>query len=463
MKKKTAAQELIRIKRLKKHNKDSLSARFRARRAKRQRKHSKAPFMTELNTVQLNEAEISNEMSNMVINRSLDRVNNLKSFTFPKVFDIFSDPEGALSTINELRSVLLHPHLSQKLKLNHKKVKINSLGSEALLGLLTSEIVSRRRHQLGENLEIEGRFPNDKIAKALVERIGLVCELDDDAFQDASNTEHDSDYHLFRADNRYHEGASVKQDKKRKVATDCVDYLEKCMNSHRLTIKSEAQDRMVACLGEVLDNANEHCGRTKSLWYVRGYFNDIKSTDCKSRYLELTVMNFGNSISENFLNLPDDSKVKRKAKTYVDRHSNKVSEDALFTVAALQGSMSSKLDKEPTRGQGSVTLIETFESIYNDYCALRDPSGRSKARAVMNIISGRTVVTFDGRHQSKVVEKAGGGEVFQMAFNESQSLADSPDHRNVSTMKNIHFPGLMINIRIPLQGSTVPLEGVEND
>ncbi|WP_318413809.1 hypothetical protein [Photobacterium leiognathi] len=462
MKKKSLVDDFIRIKRLKKHKKNSKSAIHRIRKKKRLKHELLKNKYLSSDVIQLHGADISYEMGRMSSTQITVKQSDLNSFTFPATFDIFSAPEEALRTIDRLRSVLLHPKL-KKLKLNHKKVKINSLGSEALLGLMTNEVISLRRHQLGEELDIEGLFPKDKIAKALVERVGIVCELQDDAFQDASNSEHNADVHLFRADNRYHENASVKNDRKREVAKDCVDYLEKCMNSHKLSIKSEAQKRLIACLGEVLDNANEHCHRTKSLWYVRGYFNDVKSNDCKSRSLELMVMNFGNSISQNFLDLPNDSHVKKLAKTYVDRHRNNTAESALFTVAALQGSMSSKLDTEPTRGQGTVTLIETFESIYKGYRALRDPNGTTNSRAVMNIISGDTVITFDGKHHSVVVEKEDGSEKFQMPFNGVQSLSHAPDSKYVYTMKDICFPGLMINIRIPLQGSTKPLEGVGND
>lgn len=460
MKKKSLVDDFIRIKKTKKHDKNSKSARFRIRKKKRIKNEQLKYKHLNGDIVQLNNADISDEIGRMSSAPVSVKKSDLKAFTFPATFDIFSNPEEALKTLERLRSVLLHPKLI-KLNLNHKKVRSNSLGSEALLGLMTNEIINLRRHQRGEHLDIEGRLPNDKIAKALVQRIGLVCELQDDAFKDASNTEHTKSVHLFRADNRYHEGASVKHDKKRQVAKDCVNYLEKCMNSHRLSIKSDAQDRLIACLGEVLDNANEHCGRTKSLWYVRGYFND--TSDCKSRYLELMVVNFGNSIAQNFTDLPEDSKVKKKARTYVNLHNQKVEESTLFTVAALQGSMSSKLDDDPTRGQGSVTLIETFESIYNDYCALRDPNGKTKSKAVMNIISGNTVITFDGKFSSIVKNNPDGSEIFQMPFNEAQSLSFAPDSKYVYTMKDISFPGLMINIRIPLQGSTEPLEGVNND
>jgi hypothetical protein len=463
MKKKSHSQEIIRIARLKKHMKKNLSISSRNRKRSRIKYEKKLQIIcSNVNSVALADAYISNELEAMGSISKTVRYADLQSFSPPQNFDIFSNPEGVLKSINKLRSVLLHPKL-RKFNINHKNVTQNSLGSEALLGLLASEIISNRRKDLKEELPVHGKYPKDKTAKEVVKSIGLVCELDGDDFEDASDVTHNSNLHLFRADNRYHENASLKTDKKRKVAEDCVEYLEKCMNAHKLTIKGTAQNRLRACLGEVLDNANEHCGRTKSIWFVRSYFNDVRSADNKGRYLELMVLNLGNSISENFCNLPDDSKMKKVAKVYADRHRKHLSESVLFTVAALQGNVSSKRDLEPNRGQGTVTLIETFESIYTDYCALRDPNGNGSTKAEMNVISGNTVIAFDGSYRSKVVENNDGSETFQMSFNEKKSLQDVPDSKFVYSMDNVFFPGLMINIRIPLQGSTEPLGGSKND
>ena len=225
MKMKSIVDDFIRIKKTKKHEENSKSAIHRMRKKKRLKRELLKNKHIKSDVIQLHNADISHEMRKMSSAKTTVKQSDLNSFTFPATFDIFSAPEEALRTIERLRSVLLHPKL-KKLKLNHKKVKVNSLGSEALLGLMTKEIINLRRHQLGEDLDIEGRFPKDKIAKALVKRIGLVCELQDDAFQDASNSEHSTNFHLFRADNRYHENASVKNDRKREIAKNCVDYLE---------------------------------------------------------------------------------------------------------------------------------------------------------------------------------------------------------------------------------------------
>ncbi|MGN2616980.1 hypothetical protein [Aliivibrio fischeri] len=447
--------EVVRKKRLKKQLKKSISQKKRIRKIKMIRESRSAERKRKLINaaeLELPDALFSNELKNTKKSNCGQYLSS-NEFKLPVVFDIFSNPESVLTNIYTLRSLLLKPKVEQ-FKVNHKNVRSTSLGSEALLGILASEIVShRKKHDSFMDFEFSGRFPKDKDAKALVEDIGLLKELQDPDFKDVKQNQHNGRVHLFREDNRYHHVVSVKgDDKKTNTAKDCVEHLESCLNTHSLTIKKEAQERLKACLGEVLDNANEHCGRTSSVWYVRSYFNDTRK---KRPYFELMVFNLGNSIAENFERLPDSSGIKKTAFTYVNRHKHQFNSNALLTVAALQGNISSKRDTEKNRGQGTVTLIETFESIYNDYCVLRQANGQSSE---MNLISGDTVIKFDGKYKSDARELDGGGEVFQMTFNKENSLMSPPDKNYVSSMRNVYLPGVMINIRIPLNGSTAPLE-----
>jgi len=456
MKKEIYPSELLRKKRTKKHLDNSKSKIRRVRRENRA-KNNRGFSRAEIDMSVFERLYICKE----VIEANKKRFNPkaIKKITLdiPPVFDIFKQPESTLLTIFDAANKLMSADLNYVL-INHKRVRKTSLASESLLALLVIEVVSNRREYAKEDITIKGLYPKSKNVKKIVDNIGMVKELTDNHFIDANDNGHESEIHYFRYDNRYVQSTSVKEDKKRQVAEQCVQYLESCMNAHFLTIRDQARDKLKACLGEVLDNAEEHCSRTKAIWFVRGYFNDVED----ERYLELSVFNFGNSIFENFNQLSQNSKIKNAAKTYVDRHSNNTDKKALFTVAALQGNISSKKDLDPTRGQGSVTLIETFELMHRSYKKLR-ASEDDLSQAQMNIISGDTVIVFDGKHQSSVEIKEDGSEQFLMPFNAETSLKHPPDSDNVYTMKNLVFPGVMINIRIPLQGSTVPLKRTQNE
>lgn len=372
----------------------------------------------------------------------------------PSNFDIFKNTEDVVSCVIDISKKLMSPKL-RHIDVDHRKVKKSSLGSESLLGLLVTEIISNRRSHRGEKISIRGVLPaKGKSPRTLIENIGLVKELSDDHFTDAQDNEHGNDIHYYRKDNKYAINVSVKEDNKSITADECVKYLNSCLGSHNLSLLEDAKNKIKACLGEVFDNAEEHCGRNKPVWFVRGYFNDVQ----KDRFLELSVFNLGNTFYDNFNNLPSDSEIKNKAMEYVNRHKNNTSINSLFTVASLQGAVSTKKDADDTRGHGSVTLIETFESLHDEYKKLRG-GGSEGSNAEMNIISGETIIKFDGKYRSKTKQRDDGSETFIMPFNASQSLEEPPEDKYVYTMSKVKFPGVMINIRIPLQGSTVPLLG----
>lgn len=381
------------------------------------------------------------------------RKRNVK-ISIPKNFDIFKNTEVVIEKVIEITKQLMMPGLSH-IEVDHTKVVNTSLGSESLFGLLITEILSNRRSQRSEKISIFGTLPSSGTsARMLIDNVGVVKELEDDHFTDAQDNKHNERVHYYRKDNKYAVNTSIKGDNKSLTAEEFVNYIDSCLNSHKLKLSDPAKSKFKACLGEVFDNAEEHCGRNKPVWFVRGYFHDVED----DRFLELAVFNLGNSFYDNFSALPEDSNIKSVVSKYVDRHKTETDVKSLFTVIALQGSVSTKRDIDPTRGHGSVTLIETFESMYDEYKKLRVEKV-NETNAEMNIISGETIIKFDGKYRSKTSTFENGQEKFIMAFNADQDLNAPPEPENVYTMNNVRFPGVMINIRIPLKGSTVPLRG----
>ena len=455
MKKKIYPNEALRKKRLNKKYKRNKPFYLNKTKKVRRERIAKARKNGEL--ISLANSFLGDEFSILNNKKKKVSLSNTIKIVIPAKFDIFKNTENVISSIIDIAHKVMSPNLTY-IKIDHRRVKESSLGSESLLGLLVTEIISNRRSQRGEKITIHGRIPlAGKKNRSLIENIGLVKELVDNQFQDAQDDNHENGMHLYRKDNRYAVNTSVKGDNKSITAQQCVSYLGSCLISHNLKLSEDYEDKLKACLGEVFDNAEEHCGRNKPVWFVRGYFNDVQN----ERSLELCVFNLGNSFFDNFNALPDASKIKNTALEYVNRHKATIDPRSLFTVASLQGSVSTKKDSDPTRGHGSVTLIETFEAIHDGYKKLRG-NGFSGKNAEMNIISGETIIKFDGRYRSKINEIEGGAETFIMPFNANQSLDEPPEEKYVYTMRNVKFPGVMINIRMPLYGSTVPLSG-END
>ncbi|HHQ4624694.1 TPA: hypothetical protein ACSPZX_000376 [Aeromonas veronii] len=370
----------------------------------------------------------------------------------PKNFCIFSNPKEVLSWLRRFITFSLQKKVVE-VTVDHTKTRKFCLTSEVLLGLIAKDIQERRKF-LKMPIEYNGILNKNNEHSELLAEVGIVSELKD-AFSTHQPMAPEK-IHVFKQDCFRHESASSTSDDLKSITSqNFVEHLNKALRDHQLKLTESAAGDIKGCLGEIIDNANEHSGTTAPVWYVRGYVNNQE--EIKVKYLELMVANLGKSISDTFTSLVDSSMAKREAKRYVEHHlGHGFTKEELYSVAALQGNISSKnTDDDATRGQGTIKLIETFEQLYNNYLQLR--RGRSDVCAQMNLISGGVIIRFDGKLKSQVVQDVHGGERVIMPFNELGDLRVLPDGNYVSRIDGAYFPGLLINIRIPLTGSTTPL------
>ncbi|ASC57311.1 hypothetical protein RQY88_001051 [Vibrio vulnificus] len=459
MKNKIFPSDCVRLKKLKKHLSHSKSLKLRLKRKKLKTKLRKKA-REDTSFIKVEDNPMLRDLSKICKNGRLkgkDTNQSFYKFKAPIIFDIFSDPEAVLKSLGKLQGALSDKKV-KKVFFSQSNVKKTSLGSEFLLGRLATEYQDYRA-EIDSPIDYEGKLPRDKRAFELTKHIGILSEVMSPSHQSAKFAVTNGSVHVYKVDNKLNEVASVSsEDKKTTTATDCVSHLEKCLNEQQLSLKVQAANKIRFCIGEILDNANDHCNRTAPVWFVRSFLN---TSSKRGRFFELMVLNLGDTIAETFEELPEESKAKKLAMKYVNKHLEKESKCNLLTVSALQGNTSSKKDADPTRGQGTVNLIETFEAIHRSYVDLRVRSGDNSV-AQMNLISGSTVVRFDGTYHSQTKVNEKGEESVTIAFNKESSLELPPDSRFVYSMDGVHFPGLMINIRIPLQGSTTPLHGIED-
>ncbi|MGF1839172.1 hypothetical protein [Vibrio atlanticus] len=456
MKKKNSVIEFYRIIRWKNHLRNVAKRNTRKLRATKRDKTILTSHSEKKSTqFQFESARLTNEFK-VLSPTSLPSKRELKQsytkFRIPKEFDIYENPESVLCHIAKFRALALNKS-TNGIRFIHNSVN-TCMPSEALLGISAAEI-SEHREKVGCDIVMRGNIYHSSSDTALIENAGIVAELHDGAIM-GSPTASLRDIFRYEKDNKQFDSASITaEDIKNETAEGCIKQLSKGLERLLLKLNSDVAQDLVMCLGEILDNVNEHCYRTAPIWYVRSYLNTNEK--CQ-RYFELMVMNVGHSIAKTFEILPENSKTKTEAMSYVNKHAHLFTQEELLTVLALQGNVSSKKDKEITRGQGSIRLIETFEQISKDFVKLRGKGKETKKNdPIMNIISGHTVIKFDGKYHRKVVKHADGVEDVYIPFNEEQSLAFPPDKTSVSRMTNAYFPGVMVNIRIPLNGSTTPL------
>lgn len=372
----------------------------------------------------------------------------------PRNFCIFENYEGSLAFLKKyLKTALANPRV---ISIDHRQTRNWSLGAESLLGILTKEI-SRLCEKQNVDCEISGTTSRNDDYQDVINSVGVVSELPDHEF-DMPTESDDSLIHSFKQDCTLSETSSISaKDLKNETATGFVQHLSNCLKDHKLKLKDAASSSLEACMGELLDNVHEHCGLGTPKWYVRAYINNSS----KNRTLEVSVFNIGRTFSETFCNLSPSSFSRKIADKYVQKHvSPSLTQNALMTVAALQGNVSSKNeDNDDTRGHGTITLIETFERLYKNYSRLRHNDKSSKKETpVMNLISGSTMIKFDEHYSSFVVPDAGGGERILISFNDESDLAFPPNSTYIKTMKKGYFPGTMINIKVPLNGSLRPIK-----
>jgi hypothetical protein len=374
--------------------------------------------------------------------------------TTPKNFSIFENYEGSLAFIKTfLKTTIANPRL---ISIDHRNTKKWSLGSESLLGVLTKEIY-RLCSKQNFPCDITGKTSRDEDYQDVINAVGVVSELPDHEFEEPTTSDVNL-IHTFKQDCTLSESSSISaKDLNNKTALGFVEHLTNCLKDHKLKLNKRASDGLEACMGELLDNVHEHCGLSTPKWYVRAYINNSSS----NRILEISVFNVGATFAETFDKLQSTNFSKRIADKYVQKHLSKhLSKDALLTIAALQGNVSSKNEgSEDTRGHGTITIIETFENLYKNYSKLRIKGNTDKqAVPVMNLISGSVMIKFNDKYSSFKVRDSGGGERVLISFNDESDLAFAPDSTYITTMKRGYFPGTMINIQVPLNGSLHPIK-----
>ncbi|HHS9801561.1 TPA: hypothetical protein ACTW4J_004373, partial [Klebsiella quasipneumoniae subsp. similipneumoniae] len=165
------------------------------------------------------------------------------------------------------------------------------------------------------------------------------------------------------------------------------------------------------------------------------------------------IINFGNTIAETFEGLPETHfSFNEQVKPYVKKHINKrgMFREGLVTVAALQGRVSCKnITDSDSSGTGTIELLKFFQDMHDN---LRRIRGSSIEEPKMSLISGKTHISFDGRYRliCKIDEEDDESETYSYPFN-NDSLATEPDRAYLKEMTNAYFPGVMVNIRFPLQ------------
>lgn len=238
--------------------------------------------------------------------------------------------------------------------------------------------------------------------------------------------------------------------------TNVIEYVNKCLERVNKTLNSNALRDMGYVVGETLINAEEHS--SLNYRYMIGYFEECNDYSKHYGIFNLVIMNFGQSIYEKFkypidkqqLNTESLSRMQELSDNFTKRslfRTAEFTEETLWTLYSLQKGVTSVPNQE--RGNGTIQFIESFFKLKGN----KDVDDVSR----MYIISGKTMIEFDGTYRLSDLKDENGVPRGIISFNTSGSLLDKPDTKYVRSVNN-YFPGTAIFIRILLNEDDIKNE-----
>jgi len=232
------------------------------------------------------------------------------------------------------------------------------------------------------------------------------------------------------------------ENKKSVYSTKVVTYLDSCLGHHEYMLTDDEKQDIDGIIGEVLNNAEDHSG--KNNWFMTANFSKelFDTGDEEVGELNLTIMNFGNTIYEAFVNTKNDN-----MKTYTDVcgyvediHSTEAgrrfSEEGLMVLATMQDQISRLKFAEPSRGTGTMRFI-------NSFLKLGDFENKEKNFVPnLSIFSGKVHLKCDNIYKPFPKET-----VYCLSLNAEQDLKQPPAESHLMKLGE-KFPGTLLSVKI---------------
>lgn len=363
----------------------------------------------------------------------------------PPNFSMLSNPAGVLGLVAAVARTFEEQNLSD-VYVDFSGITSQDLGAHAVLGKLVDEVAQQIKYN-NATFRWKGSFPRGAAQQRFVRAMGIIRVLGLRRFyleeSDASKI------HLFERTCRHYLRPKLRtklQDKTERdnAAERFIHHINRCLGRGGRELTPEARAKLCSYVVEILDNAECHAGMID--WTIQGYLDaKLAIPQC-----EIVIFNFGKSIAETFEELEPNSYTALQIKPYLDLHAKSGwfgrgwRKEDLYTLLALQGSISSKnTSEDTTRGQGMADLVESFQRINDEMNA----SGGTEPS--MYIVSGSTLIKFDRKY--RMLSTNGSRRI---AFNPTNNLTFPPDPKCVLALQPGHFPGTMIGITFPVQSSS---------
>lgn len=365
-------------------------------------------------------------------------------FTIPAVFSLSRNAEESISFLRRVAKAARSCR-NPRIILDHRKVKYMGLAADTVLGLILNEI--QREAEAASRAYIKGYKPVDPAIRKMMDEVGSVRAVHE--YEERLKVDLKSNERVFRFYHRYKSGLidPFDTDVVARTVQRFADHMNACLALVDMELTESGMQRLLEYVSEVISNADEHS--TTREWAAVGYV-DVQADEV---VYQCVIASVGATMAQKFTKLPRDSFAWNCVEPYLERHRKKGlfgsgwKQEDLLAVVCLQGDISSMNEsREGTRGQGTVDLIEFFQSVH-DECQGSDNATE------MHILTGTTLMKFDGAHRMLPDPDTGRKTI---AFNAANSLEDRPSPEHVRVLNaGLNFPGVVISVRLPLGESAV--------
>lgn len=362
----------------------------------------------------------------------------------PKTFSFIEAPDDALEALEQL----VRASLTQKPRIEVCQDECLLIDHEAESAFSALAVEGAKRLKI----PFSGSFPKSDEQRDIVFAAGLPRSLG------VALPEPDG-FHCFPLIKGRKGKESARRSSQREVVTTrLTEYVDECLLMYQYALSDAAKADLSSLVGEVIGNAEDHSGLAE--WWMAAY---LRQHEKKIGDFHITMFNFGKTLYESLQGLPHDSRLRKDIDALVAIHSRRGffrpnwTEENLWTLYALQEGVSRYNTGSylGDRGQGTADMIEFFQNLGQTTAEGKEPK--------MCVVSGRTHILFDQRHQMRKQATINGEQRRIIAFNEENDLHLPPNKRNVTSLAR-KFPGTLIGLRFFLdQDYLRHIKEVKND
>ena len=360
----------------------------------------------------------------------------------PSNFSLIENPHESLTAIFKLSNTAKSSEKIKCFNIDHSNMTNVDLAAEAILDLVATEI-DREYKTRNKKLQFKGYYPESDRLQRLLKGIGIIKSLHIE--HEYLPQSQESKIEVFERNSKMQRTDVGSLSYVELTAKNFVDHINRCLKRVNKELTDNAVDRLSTYTGEIIGNAEEHSGENS--WHIAGYYDDHD----ESHLCEIAIFNFGKTFAETFTELTQDSFAYGAISPYIQKHrtnnyfTSGWDENDLLTLVALQGDVSSKnANKDDTRGNGTVEMIEFFDQISQEIAP-------TDSAPDMAIISGSTHIKFDGTYS--LTDDHIGRKI--IAFNSQNDLNYPPDAEYVTNLSPLYFPGTLISIRFTMSENQI--------